>query len=121
MFSGEFIMKKNQNRNGMIDLMRFILSIILVIFHGGVGIYTLFNKQIIYFYGGPTAVEFFFLISGYLMAKSINEIRDNNNILKSSYNFFKKKILSFYPAYFICWLVSFILINILRRPTMKSQ
>lgn len=102
-------MKKT--RNGTIDFFRFIFAICIVIHHG----YLLFegsNYTYTLFERGAIGVEFFFLVSGFLMAKSINKEKDDNAIEDSTIKFMFKKISSFYPAFFISYVISIILISI---------
>lgn len=86
---------KQSVRNGKIDLFRFLFSVAIAIFH--------FNCSVKYpneiFSKAYIAVEFFFLVSGYLMAKSISKLDKQNNIdvVKESLTFMKNKYLSFFP------------------------
>ena len=57
-------------RNGKVDLFKFIFSIVVIIYHFGNAVKfdnELFNK-------GYIGVEFFFIVSGFLFAKSIEKI-----------------------------------------------
>lgn len=101
-------MKKS--RNGAIDFWKFVFSVCLVIFHA----YMLFpNTSFPLLKRGAVAVEFFFLVSGFLMAASINNRKnDDSDLAESTFSFIKRKVLGIYPAFVMCWLFSFVIINI---------
>ena len=52
-------------RNGSLDLMKFVFSIVIVLLHSG----NLFGRNK-FFPAGHIGVEFFYIVSGYYMAKS---------------------------------------------------
>ena len=63
----------SRGRNGLIEILRFLFSIMIVFYHGrnlGGGNGALFPKM------GFIAVEFFFIVSGYLMAQSAAKLQD---------------------------------------------
>ena len=97
-------------RNGEIDILRFVFSVIIVIHH----FCSTFNYS--FFESGYIGVEFFFLVSGYLMARTTNNISSQKDSLSfsqiadSSWSFIVKKIKSFY-SYYICAIVIQILIR----------
>lgn len=88
-----------KKRNGEIDLLRFLFSVIIVLHHFTFSYDLNICKQ------GYIGVEFFFLVSGYLMAKSAKKIILQKNKLESSeianlsWSFITKKIKSFYVYY----------------------
>ena len=88
-----------KKRNGEIDLLRFIFSSMIVIHHYNAS----FNFNILE--NGYIAVEFFFLLSGYLMAQSAYKITSKKDKLESSeiadstWSFIIKKVKAFYPYY----------------------
>ena len=102
-----------KKRNGEIDLLRFVFSAIIVIHH-----FT-FSYNFSIFKQGYIGVEFFFLLSGYLMAKSANKLITQNNkltsleIANSSWSFIAKKIKSFYIYYVAAIIIQVIVKNIL--------
>lgn len=57
-----------KQRNGTIDFLKFIFAVIIVIFHGSQKLTDDSSLQI--FKSGRLGVEFFFLVSGYMMAAS---------------------------------------------------
>ena len=57
-------------RNGAIDLLKFLFSLMIVIYHG-----RLFaNAENPLFRAGKIGVEFFFIVSGYLMAAKAEKV-----------------------------------------------
>lgn len=94
-----------KDRNGEIEFLRFIFSCVIVLHHsrflpGGGGIFA----------RGSSAVEFFFILSGYLMMNSIQKMNTNsmvhqNTISQKSIQFIGKKIKAFYPELFIAWSI----------------
>lgn len=100
-------------RNGEIDLLRFLFSIIIVIYHFNT------NFNLGFFTNGYIGVEYFFVVSGYLMAghvvKGNYQSQDLSYISDETWHYILKKVKSFY-AYYISVilfqiLVRFILVN----------
>ena len=89
---------KENNYNYFIDFLKFIFSIIIVIYHAWVFAY---SYDVAPFKAGYLAVDFYFIVSVYLMMKSIQkEIVPNKMIgietMKFIYNKIKKYFLIFY-------------------------
>ncbi len=110
-------------RNGKIEFLRFFFSMAVLIFHLGkyiIGEPSLKTLKFGLFPHGAMGVEFFFLVSGYLMAKKIfknlqgnNESTDLTNS-KDYLGFIYGKIKGFATEHtlaFIITLISFILVN----------
>ena len=70
--------QRSQKRNGAIDFWKFVFCMIIAIYHGrymgGSVPYALFKD------GGYLAVEFFFLVSGFLMAKSAKRAEETSRL-----------------------------------------
>lgn len=110
-------------RNGAIEFWRFIFSICIVLSHT---VYlNSYDKWV--FSGGfwfknfRIGVEFFFLVSGYLMAKSVEKFKTDlprENIYVScgieTKNFILKKLHGFYPEYIFAFCLSIIIMNLIR-------
>jgi peptidoglycan/LPS O-acetylase OafA/YrhL len=107
-----------KKRNGAVDFWRFVFAAILVIFHSSMMDIALIHPGEDYvfpFQLGSLAVEFFLLTSGFLFAKSMNKSRENNTLSwKGMWTFMKGKLMSFYPAYLICLVLTFIAVNLTR-------
>lgn len=90
--------------NPEIDLVKFFFSVIVMLFHS-ITINTIAKGPYILPYGF-TAVEFFFMVSGYLMAKSSLKF-DASATGKSTFDFILGKIKVIYPYFFYSFLVAF--------------
>ncbi len=105
-----------KKRNGAIDFWRFVFAAILVIFHScmiDIAMVHPGEETVFPFPLGSLSVEFFLLTSGFLFAKSMNKKRDNDLFSwKSTWTFMKGKLMSFYPAYLICLVLTFIAVNL---------
>lgn len=62
-------MQRENLRNGEIDFLRFLFSLIILLRHSS----NIVGKEWYPFLGGAFAVEFFFIVSGYLMMASIQK------------------------------------------------
>lgn len=104
-----------RRRNGAIDFWRFVFSVVLVLFHTHMlNIYDTVKGSSFPFHKGSLAVEFFLLTSGYLMAASVNRIGDTPFEWEETWRFIKRKLMTFYPAYLTCWILTFLAMNIVR-------
>ncbi len=102
-------MKKASSKNGKIELLRFIFSIIIILFHTNINFME--NKQLsaenlTFFSHGKIGVEFFFLVTGYLTASSIYKKKNTDNIGKSTANFILKKYLSIFPYHIVAFTIA---------------
>lgn len=97
-------------RNGKIEFLRFIFSFIIVIHHTR---YLVGDDQCM-FLGGSLAVEFFFIVSGYLMMASIEKKRgqyaDSTQLAYETQNFLIKKIRALCPELIIAYVYAFIFV-----------
>ena len=104
-------------KNSLIELMRFTFASIILLFHAGsdAGIldntYHLGGVEVSFFRCGYLGVEFFFVISGFLMARNVYDTLSNNiesdGLAKDTIAFLLKKVRSLFPIYLIaCVLVS---------------
>lgn len=105
-------------RNGKIDFLRFLFSLIIVIHHSRY----LFGDDNCLFLGGSFAVEFFFLVSGYLMMASIeNRARQSSDLSslgKESLGFVWNKAKSLYPEVLIAWVIAVIFVAYARQKSL---
>lgn len=94
-----------KERNHQIDLWRFVFSVIIVIHHTK----NMFGDDKSKFLGGSLAVEFFFLVSGYLMMASIERSgQGTGSVTLDTVRFIKKKWCGFYPEVLVAWGMAFI-------------
>ncbi len=87
-----------RNRNNLVELARFLFSILVVGYHIQM---TFFGDGINFFENGALAVEFFFLISGYFLARSIEKIsaKEKYNPALESCRFMGNKVKSILPTH----------------------
>ena len=97
------------NRNGSIDFWKFVCAAAILIFHSH--LFAL-DEHGIPFVGGALAVDFFFIVSGYLMAKSTAKI-DLTKIsaAEASRNFILHKVARLCPEVPIAWIIAFVIKN----------
>ena len=98
--------RRRAGRNGKIELMRFICAIIIVLYHFDDAM----DKRR-FFASGSLAVEFFFILSGYLMMAYID--RQNNtqagyNLGKETFQFLGRKVKALYPEVLIAYIIGFV-------------
>lgn len=107
---------KLQKRNGAIDFWKFVFSLVIVLFHT-------FHYRSINgiqpFISGNSSVEFFFLVSGYLMAQSACKNNalypDKSNLGKTTFHFMKRKIKGLYPEFAVAWMLSFVVMHLAKE------
>lgn len=107
-------MKKH---NGVISFWKFIFCMIIVIFHAGA---CFASSDNILFRMGSIGVEFFFLVSGYLMASSIVSKKSSDSVGKETFTFLLKKFKAFFPYIFIAFAIDVILRTILGNMTFET-
>lgn len=98
-------MVKKSNYNPEIDLLKFLFSLIIVVYHGKYISALGDNAPFPY---GFTAVEFFFMVSGFFMAKSSKKY-DASQIGKSTFDFILKKVKPLYLPLFIAFVGAFVI------------
>ena len=91
----------NTKRNGTIDFMRFLFSILIIFAHCNLPSMYSVPKSI--FSSSVLGVEFFFIVSGFLMAKSKPS---DMPVGQASFRFIVRKYLSFMPVYVFSYIVS---------------
>lgn len=91
-------LKKANGQNYFIDFLKFIASLIIVLYHSWV--FSPNNDS--HFIFGYLVVDFYFIVCGYLMMKSLNKRNDE------TYVFMEKRIKRLLPAIIVCFIVSYI-------------
>ena len=106
-----------QGRNVTIDLAKFIFSIIIVIYHS---ILLTDQRYIPLFQRGYIVVEFFFIVSGYLMAASASRNSDTptNKLGTETAMFIFRKVKILFLYYIIAWVISFVVVHCGYRVTL---
>ncbi len=89
-----------KQRNNIVELMRFLFSLLVVGYHVQM---TWAGDKLSIFEGGALAVEFFFLISGYFLARSIEKIaaKEKSNFLIETGKFMWGKTKSILPVHLV--------------------
>ena len=88
-------------RNGKIELLRFLFAIIIVFYHINrrENIYP--PEGLSFFQWGCIGVEFFLLVSGYLMAASADRRQQYTDLRKETLTFVYKKFMGILPYHLI--------------------
>lgn len=104
---------------GTISFWKFMFCLMIIIYHGN--IFATGNENILFKYGS-IGVEFFFIVSGYLLAKkALNETDESDNIGQDTVNYIMRKIKNFFPYIFICWIAGMIVKNVFDTMTLKDN
>ena len=94
-------------RNGDIDFLRFVFSIVVLISHFNA------NYNFGFFSNGSIAVEFFFVVTGYLLASHVSRMQHKpetwSDIADSTWVFILKKAKSFFHYYICVFLLNLII------------
>lgn len=94
---------KKSNHNGIISFWKFMFAIMIVIYHVKLG--TNYDKAILKC--GYLGVEFFFIISGYLMARTaLSKKEDCSNIGIETFEYLIKKIKTFLPFMMVPFFIT---------------
>lgn len=97
-------MASPKKRNGKIDFLKFLFAVIVLIHHSR---YVVGDKKSL-FLGGSFAVEFYFLVSGYLMMASIAKMGERTRSLGAETGtFLWKKYKGFCPEILITYVIAF--------------
>ena len=97
--------RKPIKKLGEVELWRFVFALIVAIHHSRF----LVGDSNCYFLKGSFAVEFFLLLSGYLLMQSIEKMSPTvGNLGEETLSFVAKKYKSLYPAVFIAWLIALV-------------
>lgn len=105
-------------RNGKIEILRFVFCLCVLFYHinndlwGGEKVLA---DGLSFFSHGRTGVEFFFLVSGYLAAKSAAKYKASENrpsIGRSTYDFMLKKVKSVFTPHIILCTLTVILLTV---------
>ena len=92
------------NRNNLVELERFLNSLLVVGYH----VQSAFVGQYKYFFkNGAAAVEFFFVVSGYFFARSIEKInaKDDKDVVTDTFDFMKNKIKTILPVHIVATIL----------------
>ena len=103
------MMKK---RNGALCFWAFIFCMIFVLHYAYFFDPKSLSKGAFFFYRGELAIDLIFIVIGALLAKTVSEIPFDRPFTWREYGgFLKSKLRIYLPAFVICWIATFILIN----------
>lgn len=87
-----------KQRNGMIDMMRFVLTCSVVMIHLITGY---LQERIAFLRGGTIAVEFFFVLSGFLLASSADRADKSQPLWQATWKTMKGKVCGIWPVWIV--------------------
>lgn len=96
-----------KKRSGNLDLLKFLFSVMIILFHAK----NFATSKIYFFPGGSIAVEFFFVVSGVLMARAASTYEMQENLGKDTFVFMKHKIGGLMPNYYVAFVIAFIVMH----------
>lgn len=105
---------KNSYRNGKIEILRFIFSLVIVFYHLNSDIWDgkkYFGDDFSLFGNGRIVVEFFFLVSGFLLAKAVDKINKSNPTIslgEDTVRFIYKKVKTLFFPHIVIILLTII-------------
>lgn len=116
--------KMTGKRNGKIDLLRFLFAVIIVLHHTRY----LFGDEHCFFLGGSLAVEFFFIVSGYLMTahaaretaaaavgKAVSDQKRKDTLADDTVRFIFRKLRVILPVFLPAWIIGFFFVTAARH------
>lgn len=101
------------NRNGTIEIMRFVFSVIIIFFHLNNRLPVVYFEHFTFFRHGKIGVEFFFLVSGYLLAKAAHRQYSSENLAGSTAGFIYKKFMGIFPYHLIVFFADLIIFYVM--------
>ena len=96
--SGNRLMSKNRT----IEFYRFLFMLVICVFHI-IAQYRGFER-FPYLHGGYLGVEFFFMVSGFFLAKQLDDTEKTADVVQQSLGILLRKIKKLYPAFFISFI-----------------
>lgn len=115
----------NAKRNGKIEVMRFIFAIAVVLYHCQKNYMSIDRGSLnfAFFARGYIGVEFFFLLTGFFMARSVYKIKDrvdiNYDIGKETISYTWRKIKGILPWHFVAFAILFLATAILEKYSIR--
>ena len=101
--------KPTKPRNNIVELFRFIYSLLVLGYHVQ---FSYDDEKADAFENGALAVEFFFLLSGYFLARSLEKLSkdDKTNFFKKYFFFMKNKVTALLNVHILSIVVVLIII-----------
>ena len=111
------IKKETEKHNGIISFWKFCFCLLIIIFHGREFALQTDNPL---FPGGSIGVEFFFLVSGFLLAKKALNIDKDGDLGKETINYVGKKYKSFLPYTICAGIIALIVLTIYGKMSVNK-
>lgn len=106
-----------RKRNEKIDFWKFIFSILVFLCHSKAlrdGVPPPLGG------GGSIAVDFFFIVSGYLMVSSFERQKKSGNRSRDTFCFLKRKMIPLVPAIWAGGIIGIFVRSIIRKGTLEG-
>lgn len=109
-----------KKRNGIISFWKFCFCVMIIMFHSYV--FAPGNDSL-FFNKGYIAVEFFFIVSGFFLARTAlsKEDTDTTHLGKETFHFITKKLKTFLPYAILGGLVALILQHVYKNVTIYKD
>lgn len=107
-------MENSVQRNGTVDFFRFVFAIVIMIGHFSICL-SFSHGDINWMKSATIGVEFFFIVTGYLLAKPPKE--HNDSVGKATATQILKKLTVVYPTYLFAFVSSLIFMSLLGSNT----
>ena len=110
----------NMKRNGALGFWSFVFCMIIVVHYAYFFDLSKAETSTFFFYRGELAFDFFFLLTGMMLAKNVNETpADRADIPRDTWQLIKLIMKRYLPALIICWVCTFIIVNTVTRTEGK--
>ena len=96
---------KKNTENYYIDFLRFIFSFIILFYHSWLFTGNFGNGL---FNAGYYGVDFYFIVTGYLMMNSISKKKEGKDTLKSTFQYIYNKFKRLFLSLILCFLIRII-------------
>lgn len=113
--------KYNLNKILIVELMRFVLSLIIALGH----FYGISNGLRNCFLHSDFAVDYFFVLSGLLMCRNVLDEQKragkigNESVSDNTWRFLRGKIGKIYAPFVVSWLITYVKANIINGSSLK--
>lgn len=101
-------MNSQTKRNGTVELLRFLFCMVVVFYHIHNRTGNIFGKDDLFFANGRLGVEFFFLLSGILMAKHAHKHFGSPHPVSETTLYMKNKLFQLLPYHLVIFPITLI-------------
>lgn len=108
-----------EQHNGTISLWKFIYCLMIIALH--VGALDIFKTENIRFSGGSIGVEYFFIVSGFLLGKKALKKVKLNDLGIETRDYILRKLKTLIPMTLIVFIFSFIFFNSVNNYAMHDK